>query len=72
MVVYFRDRFSQESDIWSAQANTVARREGHLSQIFGGAFSRNLLATISTFTANSALISSGCIGDARDATPCRR
>lgn len=70
MIVYFRDSFSQQRDIWSPQVNTPSARETGLIAAYKQNFTRSLLSAISLFTASSATVASGCIGDARDQRPC--
>ena len=70
MVVYFRDRFSQQRNIWSPTVNTPAARQRGLLVVFGNSFSQNLVTAITLFSASSARVASGCIGDARDTRSC--
>ena len=70
MVVYFRDRFSQQRDIWSPSVNTPAARRPGLVLAFGQSFTQNLVSAISLFSASSARVASGCIGDTRDTRSC--
>lgn len=70
MVVYFRDRFSQQQNIWSPNVNTPAARQRGLLVVFGNSFSQNLVSAITLFSASSARVASGCIGDARDTRAC--